>query len=79
MIVPKTLEEYIEWAKVTLKSNFNDSKSERIYEVNLNNCFNAISEHNFFKGLQLEVEKWEAEYSSSTRSSLLMEKTPRDA
>lgn len=76
MTAPKTLEEYFEWTQVTLQSDFNDSKSQRIYEVNLNNCFNAISEHSFLKGLQIEVEKWEAEYSTSTSSSLLMEKTP---
>ena len=76
MTAPKTIEEYFEWAKVTLKSDFNAPECQRIYEINLINCFNAISEHTFFKSLQMEVEKWEVEYSTSTSTHLLMEKTP---
>ena len=71
---PKTLAEYLDWAKVTLGSDFKDPKTQRIYEVNVNNCFNAISGHVFFKRLQVEMEKWEEEYTRLTKSGLLMEK-----
>ena len=78
MSVPKTLDEYIVWAAENIGSDFADSKSKRFYEVNLSNFFNSISEHAFFRGLNIELEKAETEYRSATNSELLMEKsTPR--
>lgn len=74
--IPKTLDEYFQWANTTLRSDFTDAKNRRVYEANLDNCYNAISEHRFFKGLQSELEKWAAEYTSITQSILLMEKDP---
>ena len=70
---PKTLEQYCVWAVNTLHTDFNEGKSKRIYEVNINNYFNTISRHDFFKALQPEFEKWDEEYYKLTNTHLLMD------
>lgn len=71
---PKTLAEYFAWAVNTLGTDFMEDKNKRVYEVNINNYFNTISNHDFFKGLQPELEKWDAEYHRTTTTHLLMER-----
>jgi ppGpp synthetase/RelA/SpoT-type nucleotidyltranferase len=73
---PKTIAQYSEWAAVHLGSNFEDPKIRRIYEVNLNTCFNIVSKHQFFLDLQTQLEKWEQEYQALTITELFMDASP---
>lgn len=73
---PRTLREYLEWAEECLGSDFADPKAKRVYEVNLNRGFNAISQHQFFLDLQTQLEKWDEEYQKYTSTRLLMSSSP---
>jgi hypothetical protein len=73
MAAPKTIEEYVEWAKDALAMDFNDQTYANLYGANLNNAFNAISESEFFKTLESRMTEWEEEYRSEKGSELLME------
>lgn len=72
---PKTLSEFYDWAATNLSCDFNDPKSKRLYEINLSNIYNSVSNSPFFKGLLPEMEKWENVYITNTKSSLFMEKS----
>lgn len=73
---PRSLSEYYTWAATALGSDFVDPRAKRIYEVNLRSCFNKVSEHDFFIGLQSQLEQWEREYQSLTNTGLLMASSP---
>lgn len=76
MTKPKTLPQYLEWAKERLGSDFGDPRVKRVYDVNLNTCFNTISRHQFFLQLQTQIEKWDREYQERTNTRLLMVSSP---
>lgn len=73
--VPRTLSEYCEWALRNLECDFNDPKSQRLYNTNVSHFYNVISEHEFFKRLPTEMERWEAAYTALTKSNLFMDKS----
>lgn len=69
---PRDLEEYKEWARHTLSSDFDDPKIERLYETNITNIYNAITQHKFFVFFSNEASRWQEEYSQKTYSELFM-------
>jgi ppGpp synthetase/RelA/SpoT-type nucleotidyltranferase len=72
MCQPSSLEEYKEWAKQTLSTDFNNRKIERLYETNLTNIYNAITQHKFFILFSTQASNWQEEYSQKTYSDLFM-------
>ncbi|MEJ6480618.1 hypothetical protein N0Y54_04590 [Nostoc punctiforme UO1] len=67
-----SLEEYKEWAKHNLSSDFNDPRIERLYETNISNIYNAIVQHKFFVFFSTQASIWKTEYSQKTSSELFM-------
>lgn len=72
MLKPINLDEYHGWAKENLSSDFSSSKIERLYETNLTNIYNAITEHNFFVFFSSQASRWQEEYNQKTCSVLFM-------
>ncbi|HWS86806.1 MAG TPA: hypothetical protein VN282_07570 [Pyrinomonadaceae bacterium] len=70
---PSTLEEYFEWAKANLSVDFTDTTLENLYKANLNNAVNAISESEFYNGIDAKLAEWSEEYYRDTKSQLLMD------
>lgn len=70
---PSTLDEYLEWAKANLSVDLSDRVLENLYNANLNNAVNAISESDFYKGMDAKLSEWSDEYYRDTKSQLLMD------
>lgn len=76
MTQPKSFEQYLEWARDYIASDFGDPRVGRLYEVNLQKSYNVLSRHPFFAGLQAHLEVWEREYKTVANSRLFMEQSP---
>jgi hypothetical protein len=72
MLKPTNLDEYHDWAKQNLSSDFRSPKIERLYETNLTNIYNAITEHKFFVFFSSQASRWQEEYNQKTCSDLFM-------
>ncbi len=72
---PRTIAEYIEWARSTLSVDFDDTRSKNLYTTNLQFIFNTVSEHIFFRELDGQLAQWSEEYENKTSSQLLMDKS----
>lgn len=69
---PLSLEEYIKWAEDKIACQFGDPRIKRLYETNMNNIFNAVSQHSFLIGFSNRASEWERQYREKTRSDLFM-------
>ncbi|EIV8646623.1 TPA: hypothetical protein NJ448_004524 [Vibrio parahaemolyticus] len=67
---PEGIEEYIEWAAENIGSQFNDQPLESLYETNMNNVFNGVSQHPFFVGFSNKARTWQTSYKEATNSDL---------
>lgn len=74
MCKPKGIDEYIEWASKELNSLFSDPRIKRLYETNINNIFNAVSQHPFFVGFSSKAKEWENEYFQRTKAELFRDR-----
>jgi hypothetical protein len=70
---PHTIEEYLAWAKSAFSIDFNDRAYVNLYNANLNNAVNSISESAFYTGLDNKLQDWGEEYKLQTGSILLMD------
>lgn len=59
---PKTLEEYLEWANVTLESQFRNDSFKNMYKANMAAITTAVREHDFFQKFNDMSGKWCEEY-----------------
>jgi len=73
MSKPKDVKEYLEWAKNNLDTSFDDQKTESVYDTNMNNIFNSVSEHQFFVGFSNISKDWQKEYEVKTKTALFMD------
>jgi ppGpp synthetase/RelA/SpoT-type nucleotidyltranferase len=69
---PNDLDQYQDWARQTLSSDFTDPKIKRLYETNLTNIYNTIVQDNFFVFFSSQASRWEEEYDKKTCSKLFM-------
>lgn len=69
---PMSLNEYIEWAKAEIDCQFHDHRIESLYETNMTNIFNAVSQHQFFVDFSNRAAQWESSYKEKTKSDLFM-------
>lgn len=67
------MDEYIEWAKGNLDAPFDDPKIKSVYETNMNNIFNSVSEHQFFVGFSNVSKNWQKAYEQNTKTELFMD------
>ncbi len=72
---PRTIPEYIRWAKNILSVDFKDVRNERLYNVNIDTAYNFVSSHRFFVELPTLLEQWSFNYERRTKSHLLMSNT----
>lgn len=70
---PKGIDDYVNWAKENLSAPFDDQKIKSVYETNMNNIFNSVSEHQFFVGFSNVSKAWQQEYEQKTRTELFMD------
>jgi ppGpp synthetase/RelA/SpoT-type nucleotidyltranferase len=73
MTKPRGIDEYIEWAKNNIGTPFDDQKIKSVYETNMNNIFNSVSEHQFFVGFSNISKSWQKEYEGNTKTELFMD------
>lgn len=78
MTKPKTLEEYIDWARTTLSIDLKDIQERALYYYNIQNTFKVMINSPFIKGLDAQLAKWAEEYKTQTGSNLLMENSRLD-
>jgi hypothetical protein len=76
MSKPKTIKEYIEWAKENLSSNFNSESSKTLYDINLGTAHQFISTHPFISLISTRAVEWQEKYKKRTKSQLLMSNLP---
>lgn len=76
MTRPASIDQYLDWAKANIGSDFSDQKAKSIYDVNLQSFFNTFAQHLFFAGLPRRLEEWRDEYQNEKNSRLFMEQTP---
>jgi ppGpp synthetase/RelA/SpoT-type nucleotidyltranferase len=69
---PRTLEEYKNWCRNSLKIDFDDETSRNRYETNLNLAYLFVENHSFFQALTVQLEELSNEYEKTTNSELLM-------
>ena len=67
---PEGMDEYIQWAADNIGSHFGEQPLESLYETNMNNVFNGVSQHPFFVGFSNKAKSWQAEYNHQTNSDL---------
>ncbi|PVZ41319.1 hypothetical protein [Pseudomonas sp. CC120222-01a] len=67
---PEGMDEYILWASENIGSSFSDQPLESLYETNMNNIFNGVTQHPFFVGFSNKAKSWLADYNRSTQSDL---------
>ena len=72
MLKPTNLDEYRDWAKQNLPSDFSSPKIARLYETNLTNIHNAVTQHSFFVFFSSQASRWQEEYNQKTCSELFM-------
>ncbi|MBD2295547.1 hypothetical protein H6G06_19245 [Anabaena sphaerica FACHB-251] len=72
MLKPTNLDEYRDWAKQNLSIDFSNPKIARLYETNLTNIYNAITQHSFFVFFSSQASRWQEEYNQKTCSDLFM-------
>lgn len=78
MTKPRTLEEYIDWARTTLSIDLKDIQERALYYYNIQNTFKVMINSPFIKGLDAQLAKWAEEYKTQTGSNLLMENSRLD-
>ena len=69
---PLTLEAYVEWARSSLKVNFDSPKQKRVYETNLTSALSTIQESGFLEGLSAKLASYQEEYKGACGAELLM-------
>ncbi|GAB1053563.1 MAG: hypothetical protein Sw1PiTSA_41010 [Shewanella algae] len=70
MSKPEGVDEYIKWATENVGSQFGEQPLESLYETNMNNVFNGVSQHPFFVGFSNKARAWESDYKELTNSDL---------
>lgn len=73
MVKPKDVDAYILWAKDALRVSFDDPRIKSVYETNMNNIFNRVSEHQFFVGFSNISKAWQKQYEDKTKTELFMD------
>ena len=74
--IPRSEPDYIEWAKSTLNIDFKSDRTRLQYKQTAAYAQNSLQEHQFFKGLDTFIKECGIQYTSSTRSPLLMTEAP---
>jgi len=69
---PKSISDYVEWARVVLKDDLGADVTRRIYDTNIAAALNAIQQTPFSRELNDFLIKCEQEYRSKTGTSLRM-------
>lgn len=69
---PESLEEYVVWAESEITCQFDDPKTQKLYETNLITVYNTVTQHPFFVGFLNKAKEWEAYYEGKTKSNLFM-------
>src|ERR1051325_5626026 len=69
---PSSLEEYVVWAGSISLCHFDDPKTRKLYDTNLINVYNTVTQHPFFVGFLNKTKEWEAYYAAKTKSNLFM-------
>jgi ppGpp synthetase/RelA/SpoT-type nucleotidyltranferase len=73
MSKPEGMDEYMEWATANLDSPFNDQKIDSLYDTNMNNIFNGVSQHPFFVGFSRKSKDWQKTYKDQTKTDLFID------
>ncbi|CAI9008468.1 hypothetical protein [Pseudomonas chlororaphis] len=70
MAKPKDMDEYIDWAAANINSPLKEQKIESLYDTNMNNIFNGVSQHQFFVGFSRKSKEWQKKYRENTNTEL---------
>lgn len=72
MAIPKSIEEYKDWARAKLNVDFDDPKIERIYTQNSNNIKSSLASSEFFVYFLSKSATWQEKYLAETKTDLFM-------
>ena len=76
MAKPKDIDEYKEWARKELVSNFDDESNAIHFETNSAEAFLRVGQSDFFNNLGQKLVEWNEEYKAVKNGDLLMTKEP---